>query len=97
MNKGLPSGIVESVLEGVDDQVPSGALAVCTDDCCCNRQSRGSVGQANLDHDPGSLGAKQISQVDGDEMTGWERRYICRECQITFERDASGLFVEVDD
>ena len=38
-----------------------------------------------------------LELLDGDDMTGWERRYRCRECQIDYVRDVSGLVVEVDD
>ena len=38
-----------------------------------------------------------LELLDGDEMGSAPRRYVCESCCISYERDASGLLVEVDE
>jgi len=37
-----------------------------------------------------------LELLDGDEMGSAPRGYRCLDCELIFERDASGLLVEVD-
>ena len=38
-----------------------------------------------------------LELLTGDEMGSAPRRYVCESCCIWYERDASGLLVEVDE
>ena len=40
--------------------------------------------------------SEPLDLIEGYEMGGAPGRYRCRWCLLTFERDASGLMVEVD-